>query len=151
MESTEEAELFSIKSKVIQSRIEILNEMATQFGHKDGVTTFEDFVLCYSAEAVTTLVHFAMNKYWLQNIKPAVEKPISVECINYANWISENDYVKRKHTHPNKIGKWLSNNNDKGYLSDEELLKEYEKYLHEKSKSFSLPDENINKVKRLPF
>ncbi len=51
--------------------------------------------------------------------------------IKFAVWIAENKFEKKTHTHPNKIGKWFSNNNDLGFLTDEELYKYFvEKHIY---------------------
>ena len=69
-----------------------------------------------------------MNEIFLQGIKNERDKnPWSNNYIDFANWIQEKEYSKRKHTHPNKIGKWFSNYTDSGFLSDDELFAEYQK------------------------
>ncbi len=42
------------------------------------------------------------------------------ECIEFAEWLSKNEWIKREHTHPNKVGKYYSNLHCE-YKSIEEL------------------------------
>lgn len=121
--SKEEIESSEFKQK---SRIQILNDLSVKWGAKDNVESFKDFIQTYNSDAVITLVHLAMNEIFLQGIKNERDKKLNLN-IDLANWIQEKEYSKKKHTHPNKVGKWFSNYTDSGFLTDDELLSEYEK------------------------
>lgn len=121
--SKEEIESSEFKQK---SRIQILNDLSVKWGAKDNVESFKDFIKTYNSDAVIALVHLAMNEIFLQGIKNERTKNPNIN-IDLANWIQEKEYSKRKHTHPNKVGKWFSNYTDSGFLTDDELLSEYEK------------------------
>lgn len=119
----EEIKSGEVKQK---SRLQILNDLSIKWGAKDNVESFEGFIHTYSINAVITLVHQAMNEIFLQGIK-SHKNPKSNDYTDFANWIQEKEYSKRKHTHPNKVGKWFSNYTDSGFLSDDELFSEYQK------------------------
>lgn len=51
-----------------ESRGEILNRLAAQFGKKDNVNNFEEFIIEYQPAHVTQLAVLAMNEYLLQHI-----------------------------------------------------------------------------------
>ena len=46
-----------------ESRVEILDRLAKKVGGKDGVETFEDFLVRYNSDAVIILVRQAMAEY----------------------------------------------------------------------------------------
>ena len=45
--------------------------------------------------------------------------------IDFALWLTKYQYRKKEHTHPKNVGKWWSDYDDKGYLTDEELIREF--------------------------
>jgi len=47
---------------------------------------------------------------------------VSNRCTEFAAWIQEKQYNKKMITHPNNVGKWYSDYEDNGYLTDKELF-----------------------------
>lgn len=65
-------------------------------------------------------------------IKPneAIDKLLNLHIvreryIDFALWLTKYQYRKKEHTHPKNVGKWWSDYDDTGYLTDEELIREF--------------------------
>jgi hypothetical protein len=60
-----------------------------------------------------------------QSVKNLTIDSVRERYIKFAVWIQEKHYYKKTTTHPKNIGKWWSDYEDNGYLTDEELLREF--------------------------